>query len=77
MQVQGERKFTLRTYLLLDPAGRVFSFEEDFELRVAPAPYDKEVRPTNGVQGARHHRPFSHSQGKVVGLLYERTSAPT
>ena len=53
MQVQGERKFTLRTYLLLDPAGRVFSFEEDFELRVAPAPYDEEVRPTNGSSRSR------------------------
>ena len=63
MQVQGERKFTLRTYLLLDPTGRVFSFEDDFELRVAPAPYDAEVRPTTEIQGVRHRRRFRHSQG--------------
>ena len=44
MLVEGGRKFSLRAYLLLEPAAhRVYSYEHDFEVRLADEPFDPEA----------------------------------
>ena len=42
MLIDGGKKFSLRAYLLLDPDGRMLSYEHDYEVRVAEQPYDAE-----------------------------------
>ena len=43
MVIEGGRKFSLRAYLLLEPAARrVLSYEHDFEVRLADEPFDPE-----------------------------------